>query len=263
MNPKIITFGISKGGCTKSTSSAIVAYMLSKRNEKVLAIDMDMQANLTNLLSGVYDVNGVFENKTVMEAILEGNAEPYIIQINEYLDLLPSNHFLALLVGKLIKNKKNMKSLEQALKPVMYHYDWIIIDTPPALSEHTYMPLCIESKGGSYTVIMFDGSLFCYYGIKDFMDIVDDAKTAHNPNLKVAGICFSLVDEYALEFESMRNLIDRDFPNMRFNTILKKRAAIKRLPITGFKKANRDLRTAIKEIYNPFLEELLNRVEEK
>jgi chromosome partitioning protein len=44
---KIITFRISKGGCSKSTSSGITSYLLRKE-EKVLAIDMDGQGNLTN-----------------------------------------------------------------------------------------------------------------------------------------------------------------------------------------------------------------------
>jgi len=102
MSAKVITFGISKGGCAKSTSSGITSYLLS-RNERVLAIDMDMQGNLTSLLTGEYDICNVFDQKTVLEAILEGNAEPYIVNVRENLDLLPSNDYLATLPRKLIE----------------------------------------------------------------------------------------------------------------------------------------------------------------
>jgi chromosome partitioning protein len=46
LTAKIITFGISKGGCSKSTSSGVTSYLLSKE-EKVLAIDRNKRIKLT------------------------------------------------------------------------------------------------------------------------------------------------------------------------------------------------------------------------
>jgi len=66
LTAKIITFGISKGGCSKSTSSGITSFLLSN-DEKVLAIDMDGQGNLTSFLTGEYDICNVFEEKTILE----------------------------------------------------------------------------------------------------------------------------------------------------------------------------------------------------
>lgn len=80
------TFGISKGGCSKSTSSGMTSYLLSQK-EKVLAIDMDGQGNLTNFLTSEYDICNVFEERTILEAIKNENARPYIIKIIENLDL--------------------------------------------------------------------------------------------------------------------------------------------------------------------------------
>ncbi|WP_255822064.1 hypothetical protein [Domibacillus sp. PGB-M46] len=37
---KIITFGISKGGCSKTTSAGITAHLLSQ-DAKVLAVDIE------------------------------------------------------------------------------------------------------------------------------------------------------------------------------------------------------------------------------
>lgn len=257
MSAKVITFGISKGGCAKSTSSGITSYLLS-RNERVLAIDMDMQGNLTSLLTGEYDICNVFDQKTVLEAILEGNAEPYIVNVRENLDLLPSNDYLATLPRKLIEKKLDMKALENCLKPVMDKYEWIIIDTPPALSEQTIMPLCIESEEGSYAVIMFDGSLFSYFAIPKFIEIVEGAQAKYNPGLKIAGILFSLIDYRAKENEPMTEAIDEDFPNLRFETIIRRRAATRRLALDGFEN-NKELESAL-EYYVPFVKELKKRV---
>src|SRR5690606_13568870 len=130
MSAKIITFGISKGGCSKSTSSGITAFLLSK-SERVLAIDMDGQGNLTSLLTGEYDICNVFEEKTVLEAIINQDARPYIINIRDNLDLLPSNDYLATLSRRMFEKRLKLDALEKALEPIMDHYDWIIIDTPP------------------------------------------------------------------------------------------------------------------------------------
>lgn len=260
MAARIVTFGISKGGCSKSTSSGITAYLLS-REEKVLAVDMDGQGNLTSLLTGEFDICNVFEEKTVLEAIVTGDARPYIINIKENLDLLPANDFLATLTKKMFEENLRLDALEKALEPVMDDYDWIIIDTPPSLSEQTLMPLNTKSDGGSYAVIMFDGSMFTYYAIPKFLDIIQASREFLNPDLQVAGILFSLIDARVKENEAMKEAIDQEYPNLSFETIIKRKATTRRLAIEGFSD-NRELDNAV-EYYLPFVEELKERVKDR
>jgi chromosome partitioning protein len=256
---KIITFGISKGGCSKTTSSAITAYLLSQ-NEKVLAIDMDGQGNLTSILTGEYDICNVFEERTVLEAILEGKAEPYIVNVYRNLDLLPSNDFLATLSRKMYENNLKLNALEIALESVMNHYDWIIIDTPPALSEQTLMPLSTRSPEGSFAVIMFDGSMLTYYAIPKFMEIIEETRERFNSNLQTLGILFNLIDAKAKENEAMQKVIDQDYPNLRFNSIIRRRATTRRLAINGLNQENKELHNAL-ELYIPFVKEMKERVQ--
>jgi chromosome partitioning protein len=257
LTAKIITFGISKGGASKSTSSGITAYLLSK-DERVLAIDMDGQGNLTSFLTGEYDICNVFEERTVLEAIMNNDARPYIIKIKENLDLLPSNDFLATLPRRMFEKGLKLDALQKALESVTEDYDWIIIDTPPSLSEQTVMPLSTYSNAGSYAVIMFDGSIFSYYAIPKFLEIIEGARERYNPTLKTVGILFSLVDSRSKENEVMREAIDEDYPNLKFNTIIRRKAATRRLAISGFE-GNPELKTAL-EFYIPFVQELKKRV---
>ncbi|WP_245154055.1 ParA family protein [Jeotgalibacillus proteolyticus] len=260
MTATIVTFGISKGGCSKSTSSGITSYLLSQE-ERVLAIDMDGQGNLTSFLTGEYDICNVFEEKTVLEAIIEGDARPYIIRIQENLDLIPSNDFLATLPRHMYSKGLKLNALQKTLEPVMKDYDWIIIDTPPSLSEQTILPLSTYSEGGSHVVIMFDGSMFAYYAIPKFIEMVEGAKERYNPNLNTAGILFSLIDSRAKENEVMLESIEEDHPNLKFDTIIKRKASTRRLPIAGFD-GNPELKNAL-EYYIPFVKELKERVEQK
>jgi chromosome partitioning protein len=258
LTAKIVTFGISKGGSSKSTSSGITAYLLSKK-ERVLAIDMDGQGNLTSLLTGEYDICNVFEERTVLEAIMNNDARPYIIKIKENLDLLPSNDFLATLPRRMFERGLKLDALQKALESVIEDYDWIIIDTPPSLSEQTVMPLSTYSNAGSYAVIMFDGSMFSYYAIPKFLEIIEGARERYNPTLKTAGILFSLVDSRSKENEVMREAIDEDYPNLKFDTVIRRKAATRRLAISGFE-GNPELKTAL-EFYIPFVKELKKRVQ--
>ncbi|MCM3570632.1 ParA family protein [Neobacillus mesonae] len=260
MTAKIVTFGISKGGCSKSTSSGITSYLLSK-DERVLAIDMDGQGNLTSFLTGEYDICTVFEERTILEAIINGDARPYIIKINKNLDLIPANDFLATLPRKMFENHLKLDALQSALEPVMDDYDWIIIDTPPALSEQTVIPLSTYSEAGSYAVVMFDGSMFAYYAIPKFLEIIEGAKERYNPTLETAGILFSLIDARAKENEVMIEAVEEDYPNLKFDTIIKRKASTRRLAIEGFD-GNSELRNAL-EYYVPFVKELKKRVSQK
>jgi chromosome partitioning protein len=260
LTAKIVTFGISKGGCSKSISSGITSYLLSKK-ERVLTVDMDGQGNLTSFLTSEYDICNVFEKRTVLEAILDGDARKYIIKISENLDLIPANDFLATLPRMMYENGLGLDALQKALEPVMEDYDWIIIDTPPALSEHTVMPLSTYSKAGSYAVVMFDGSMFAYYAIPKFLEIIEGAKERYNPNLETAGILFSLIDARAKENEIMEESVDEDYPGVRFKTIIKRKAATRRLAITGFDE-NPELKNAL-EYYIPFVKELKKRVKQE
>lgn len=256
----IITFGISKGGCSKSTSSGITSYLLSQE-EKVLAIDMDGQGNLTSFLTGEYDICNVFEEKTVLEAILEGDARPYIIRIQDNLDLIPSNDFLATLPRQMYSKRLKLDALQKALAPIIEDYDWIIIDTPPSLSEQTILPLSTYSEAGSHVVIMFDGSMFAYYAIPKFIEMVEGARDRYNANLNTAGILFSLIDARAKENEAMLESIEEEYPHLKFNTVIKRKASTRRLPIAGFN-GNPELKNAL-EYYIPFVEELKKRVQQK
>ncbi|MFL6418413.1 MAG: ParA family protein, partial [Nitrososphaeraceae archaeon] len=54
MTATVITYSLQKGGVGKTTCCGLSAFLLSEMGYKVLALDMDSQGNLTQLISG-YD----------------------------------------------------------------------------------------------------------------------------------------------------------------------------------------------------------------
>jgi chromosome partitioning protein len=261
-----ITMGIQKGGCGKSTTTGILAHLLSQDGFKVLAIDMDSQGNLTELLSET--PSNEFMGKSVLEAMQLHRVDDFLLQINEHLDLLPANNFLAtfprwLYTGKTYQGESipfrgnPSLVLDSTLESVRDQYDFIIIDTPPSLSEQTTNALCASE----YVVVLFECSNWCYSAVPNFMDSVTGANEFGNRNTQVIGILRTMNDVRRSDSKAFNELIAEDYPELVFESIITKKAPVGRLSLYGFNQ-NSELKHALGQ-YHEFYKELISRVESK
>jgi|GEM_PF-192051 len=126
-----ISFQMLKGGSTKTSSLFNLGVRLNQYGARVLAIDLDMQGNLTDAF-GV-DVG----DRPVFIDIAEGDAtlQEAIVPISENLDLIPSDFENSTLDFYLITKRVNAKTyMRDILSSVRANYDFILIDCNPALS---------------------------------------------------------------------------------------------------------------------------------
>ncbi|SFV03945.1 ParA family protein [Alicyclobacillus macrosporangiidus] len=253
-----ISFGIQKGGCSKTTTSGIFIHQLVTRDFRGLAIDMDSQGNLTELLTN--QSANEFADRSVLEAIRDENIHPYIYKITDKLHILPANNLLATL-PRLLYQKYGFHSnrvytiLRDLLREVEDEYDYIIIDTPPALSEHTVQALVASD----WVVVMFECSQWCFSAIPNFMDSVEVARKL-NPHLQVAGIVRTLNDIRRSDNKEFNELIAETYPDLVFETIIRRKAATGRLPIYGLGEANPEMAEALAQ-YESLFEEVMRRVQ--
>jgi chromosome partitioning protein len=258
-----ITMGIQKGGCGKSTTTGILSHLLSQ-DYKVLAIDMDSQGNLTELLT--QKPSNEFVGGSVLEAMQYNNAEGFIQHISKNLDVLPANNFLATFqrwiytgktyTGEHVSFKGNTSLiLDKLLNQVRDDYDFILIDTAPSLSEQTTNALCASE----YVVVMYECSNWCYSAIPNFMDSVSAAQEFGDRDTKVLGILRTMNDVRRSDAKAFNELIAEDYPELVFNTIITRKAPTGRLSLNGFE-GNKEINQALSQ-YEEFYKELIDRVE--
>ncbi|UBV45385.1 type II toxin-antitoxin system prevent-host-death family antitoxin (plasmid) [Deinococcus taeanensis] len=136
----IITFFSHAGGVGKTSSCRDIGYELAAVGHRVLLIDLDPQANLTDWL-GVdpEDESSV----TMFDALVNGLPLPAVHHVHG-LDLIPSGLELARIEAMLTgMDLGGVDRLKKALRPVVEAgtYDFILIDTPPTLGKPVLIAL--------------------------------------------------------------------------------------------------------------------------
>ena len=255
MPATVITYSLQKGGVGKTTTCGLSAYLLSEQGYKVLAIDMDSQGNLTQLISG-YDELEPFYEDTIKEAMETGEVNPFIKVASDNLHYVAADDYLVLITDYK-GNKKKSFLLHDAISSVKDEYDFILIDTPPNLSIQTINALIASD----YVVIMFETAKFSYNAIPRFIDSIEGARNNGNPDLKIAGILATLSDARRTDNKELLSVVQEEYKNLMFETVIPRRATIGRLSVYGFF-GNPEINEATKA-HKDFIKELLDRVTTK
>src|SRR5699024_132001 len=228
----VITFGNFKGGVGKTTATAMFSYLLSNKNKKVLAIDFDPQANMTNFLFKSFDAPVDKGYITLFEAMKNENLSKATVSLSHTLDIIPSDIDL-IAFQELLPNdeKKKHYLLDHVLKDIRNDYDYILIDVPPTISEFTNNALVASD----YTLIIMQTEPDSLSGAISFKDYAEGMQT-FNTHIKIAGILTYLkkksskIDEYILNISLSDNLEIRDIV---FNNHIYSRERVKRFRING------------------------------
>ncbi|MCR5669625.1 MAG: ParA family protein [Butyrivibrio sp.] len=177
---RVISVANQKGGVGKTTTATAIAAILSERGYKTLLIDADVQCNSTDTYNAEYE--GV---PTLYDVILE-EANPVsindCIQHTEMGDIIAADPLLSESDSKLSqKGVKGLKKLQVALNELK-GYDYVIIDTPPAVN----MILRNALIASDDIIIPMTAGRYSLQGINDLAESIRDALEL-NPKLKIAG----------------------------------------------------------------------------
>lgn len=252
---KVITIGLQKGGVGKTTTAGSLCYLLAKDGYKVLAVDMDSQGNLSDLLTQQED--GYFDGLTILEAFEKGQASPFIYEVNENLHVIPADDYLATLPRYLYRKYKGSNvslALRELIDPIKENYDYVIIDTPPSLGEPMVNSICASD----YVVLLAESSKWAYNAIPRFLETVNYSKNSVNPGLKVLGILRTMNDVRRADSKLFVEVIGEEYPELCFDVVIRRKASTGRISLEGLFE-NKELDNALNQ-YVDFYKELLERV---
>jgi len=167
-----------KGGVGKSTTAEALAEGLTRKNKKTLLIDVDPQGS-TSLTAGA-----ALNKYTIYEVFTkQADALQVIQQRPGRADIIPASKNLARLDVELTATGKEYR-LRERISPLLNLYEYIIIDTPPALSIITVNALTAANS----IIIPAQADIYSLYGIDQLCDTVEAIRTYTNPGLTLAGV---------------------------------------------------------------------------
>lgn len=181
---KVISVTNQKGGVGKTTTSLALSAGFMRSGYKSLAVDMDPQGNLS------FGLDGDTEEGPTVYNLIKGEVHPrFAIQRTSAVDLISSNILLSGVELEFTQSGREYL-LKNALDPIRDKYDYIVIDTPPALSILTVNAFAASD----YVVIPMGADIFSLQGIAQLSDTILRLRAAINPALIIGGILLSKYD---------------------------------------------------------------------
>lgn len=266
MTCRVITFGNFKGGTGKTSNSTMSGLELARRGVKTLLIDLDPQANATNLYLKTkenVDNDIALFDKTLMAGIRDKDLDSTIIHIMDNLDVLPSSADFALYPRYMERvfsdYNKRVRYLAELIQPLKEKYSIILIDIPPTISLITDSAL----YASDYCLIVMQTQERSFQGAQAFVKYIQDEviDTFKAPTLDVLGILPVLLKNGAPVDVSTLDVAKQEFGSENiFNITVKNMERIKRYDVTGVTFRDQFDR-AVQDVYKEVVDEIVERME--
>jgi chromosome partitioning protein len=225
---KTIAIANQKGGSGKTTTTRSLAAALGEQGKRVLMIDLDPQASLS-------EGSGLELHKLghTTYHVLIGSAKlsDVIVKVDDRVDIAPANIHLSAAELQLVNMNRREDKLRNALKPVKDEYDYVLIDCPPSFGLLTVNALSAADS----VLIPMTCDYYTMLGVRLLLETVREIQAEVNPNLKIEGLLPTRYDSRTLH---AREILDQTRGALGeeirvFDTVVRESVRFKEAPITG------------------------------
>ncbi|MBR1557174.1 MAG: ParA family protein [Prevotella sp.] len=216
---KVMAIANHKGGVAKTTTAATFGAVLASMGKKVLLVDLDAQANLTQALTA-------FEPEmTIYDAFKDGQRIDPVV-INDNLHLIPSDEEFATIDLILPGMMEREYRLKDFLSFYMGDYDYIFIDCPPTLG--LLLQTALVAADG--LIIPTTAEALPYKGIKMLMGSLQAVQKRLNPQVKLLAFLVTRYNGRKLN-KAVQTYLHTYYPDIVLKTVIRENISIAEAPL--------------------------------
>ncbi len=241
MTARIVVLANQKGGVGKTTTTINLAASLAMMEKLVLLVDFDPQGHSTTGLGFPKP-----DHRAGAYALMKGAPAKGLTLHTEVpmLQVIPAGKDLAQLEFELFELPQ-LQELRKALEPVIEDFDFILIDSPPALGMITLNALTAADE----VIIPMPCEFLAMDGLAELMETIRRIQAGPNPNLELGGILLTMAEERTNLGAAVANEVRQAFPGKVFGTTIPRNIRLAEAPSHGKPVAFYDIKSKGAQAY--------------